>query len=24
MVSLDFFIEIILPATLWPLGWLSL
>jgi hypothetical protein len=23
MVSLEFFIEIILPATLWSLGWLS-
>jgi hypothetical protein len=24
MVSLEFFIDIILPAALWPLGWLSL
>jgi len=24
MVSLDFFIDIILPAALWPRGWLSL
>jgi hypothetical protein len=24
MVSLDFFIDIILPATLWSWGWLSL
>jgi len=24
MVSLKFFIDIILPAELWPLGWLSL
>jgi len=24
MVSLEFFIDIILPATLWPRGWLSL
>jgi len=23
-VSLEFFIDIILPAALWPLGWLSL
>jgi len=24
MVSLEFFIDIILPAALWPGGWLSL
>jgi len=24
MVSLEFFIDIILPATLWPWVWLSL
>ena len=24
LVSLEFFIDIILPAALWPLGWLSL
>jgi len=24
MVSLEFFIDIILPATPWPRGWLSL
>jgi len=24
MVSLEFFIDLILPATLWPQSWLSL
>jgi len=24
MLSLEFFIDIMLPVALWPLGWLSL